>query len=144
MEKYGRVMVFNMQETLTDPISIKAETEKKQKSMMSTLDEKKKELQKQRETIEKLNQELKSLDIPATKEMTELQNKIVQVDKELTKASKLRKQKEMELLDAMNTVSRLADEKENLTDRLKAIIYEFESQKQKKLKELEDQLNKMS
>ena len=144
MKKYHQFVVFKMQNTTVDPISIKAETEMKQKSMLSTLDEKKKELQKQRETIEKLNQELRALDIPATKEMTELQNKIVQVDKELTKASKIRKQKEMELLEAMNNVSRLADEKENLTDRLKAIIYEFESQKQKKLKELEEQLNKMS
>ena len=123
---------------------MKVETEQKHKTMLSTLDQKKKELQKQKDTIEKLNKELESLNIPATKEMTDLQNRIAQVDKELQKASKIRKQKELELLNAINTVTRLADEKESLSDKLKAIIYEFEKQKQEKLKALEDQLKTIS
>lgn len=123
---------------------MKVETEQKHKTMLSTLDQKKKELQKQKDTIEKLNKELESLNIPATKEMMDLQNRIAQVDKELQKASKIRKQKELELLNAINTVTRLADEKESLSDKLKAIIYEFEKQKQEKLKALEDQLKTIS
>lgn len=122
---------------------IKSETEKKQKSMLSTIDQKKKELQKQKDTIEKLNHELELLNVPATKEMTSLQNQIVAIDRELSKASKIRKQKEMELLESIDVVTKLADEKEALTERLKSIIYDFESTKQKKLKELEDQLSKV-
>ena len=122
---------------------MKSETEKKQKSMLTTLDQKKKELQKQKDTIEKLNHELELLNTPATKEMTTLQNKIEQVDRELSKATKIRKQKEQELLDAIDNVSRLADQKSTLTEQLKAIIYDFESEKQKKLSQLESELNKM-
>lgn len=122
---------------------MKSETEKKQKSMLTTLDQKKKELQKQKDTIEKLNHELELLNTPATKEMTALQNKIEQVDRELSKATKIRKQKEQELLDAIDNVSRLADQKSSLTEQLKAIIYDFESEKQKKLSQLESELNKM-
>ena len=122
---------------------MKSETEKKQKSMLTTLDQKKKELQKQKDTIEKLNHELELLNTPATKEMTTLQNKIEQVDRELSKATKIRKQKEQELLDAIDNVSRLADQKSSLTEQLKAIIYDFESEKQKKLSQLESELNKM-
>ena len=122
---------------------MKSETEKKQKSMLTTLDQKKKELQKQKDTIEKLNHELELLNTPATKEMTTLQNKIEQVDRELSKATKIRKQKEQELLDAIDNVSRLADQKSALTEQLKAIIYDFESEKQKKLSQLESELNKM-
>lgn len=122
---------------------MKSETEKKQKSMLTTLDQKKKELQKQKDTIEKLNHELELLNTPATKEMTALQNKIEQVDRELSKATKIRKQKEQELLDAIDNVSRLADQKSALTEQLKAIIYDFESEKQKKLSQLESELNKM-
>ena len=122
---------------------MKSETEKKQKSMLTTLDQKKKELQKQKDTIEKLNHELELLNTPATKEMTALQNKIEQVDRELSKATKIRKQKEQELLDAIDNVSRLADQKSTLTEQLKAIIYDFESEKQKKLSQLESELNKM-
>ena len=123
---------------------MKSETEKKQKSMLTTLDQKKKELQKQKDTIEKLNHELELLNTPATKEMTTLQNKIEQVDRELSKATKIRKQKEQELLDAIDNVSRLADQKSALTEQLKAIIYDFESEKQKKLSQLESELKKMS
>lgn len=112
--------------------------------MLTTLDQKKKELQKQKDTIEKLNHELELLNVPATKEMTSLQTKIVQVDKDLSKAHKIRKQKEAELMDAISNVTKLADEKAALTEKLKKIIYDFESEKQKKLKELEDQLNKMN
>ena len=122
---------------------MKSETEKKQKSMLTTLDQKKKELQKQKDTIEKLNHELELLNTPATKEMTALQNKIEQVDRELSKATKIRKQKEQELLDAIDNVSRLADQKSALTEQLKTIIYDFESEKQKKLSQLESELNKM-
>lgn len=122
---------------------IKSETEKKQKTMLSTIDQKKKELQKQKDTIEKLNHELELLNVPATKEMTSLQNQIVAIDRELSKATRIRKQKEMELLESIDVVTKLADEKEALTERLKTIIYDFESAKQKKLKELEDQLNKV-
>ena len=122
---------------------MKCETEKKQKSMLTTLDQKKKELQKQKDTIEKLNHELELLNTPATKEMTTLQNKIEQIDRELTRATKIRKQKEQELLDAIDTVSKLADEKSALTEQLKAIIYDFESEKQKKLSQLESQLKQM-
>ena len=122
---------------------MKSETEKKQKSMLTTLDQKKKELQKQKDTIEKLNHELELLNTPATKEMTALQNKIEQVDRELSKATKIRKQKEQELLDAIDNVSRLADQKSALTEQLKAIIYDFESEKQKKLSQLESELKKM-
>ena len=122
---------------------MKSETEKKQKSMLTTLDQKKKELQKQKDTIEKLNHELELLNTPATKEMTALQNKIEQVDRELSKATKIRKQKEQELLDAIDNVSRLADQKSALTEQLKAIIYDFESEKQKKVSQLESELNKM-
>lgn len=122
---------------------MKSETEKKQKSMLTTLDQKKKELQKQKDTIEKLNHELELLNTPATKEMTTLQNKIEQVDRELSKATKIRKQKEQELLDAIDNVSRLADQKSALTEQLKAIIYDFESEKQKKLSQLESELKKM-
>lgn len=122
---------------------IKSETEKKQKTMLSTIDQKKKELQKQKDTIEKLNHELELLNVPATKEMTSLQNQIVAIDRELAKATRIRKQKEMELLESIDVVTKLADEKEALTERLKTIIYDFESAKQKKLKELEDQLNKV-
>ena len=122
---------------------MKSETEKKQKSMLTTLDQKKKELQKQKDTIEKLNHELELLNTPATKEMTALQNKIEQVDRELSKATKIRKQKEQELLDAIDNVSRLADQKSALTEQLKAIKYDFESEKQKKLSQLESELNKM-
>ena len=122
---------------------MKSETEKKQKSMLTTLDQKKKELQKQKDTIEKLNHELELLNTPATKEMTALQNKIEQVDRELSKATKIRKQKEQELLDAIDNVSKLADQKSALTEQLKAIIYDFESEKQKKLSQLESELKKM-
>ena len=122
---------------------MKSETEKKQKSMLTTLDQKKKQLQKQKDTIEKLNHELELLNTPATKEMTALQNKIEQVDRELSKATKIRKQKEQELLDAIDNVSRLADQKSSLTEQLKAIIYDFESEKQKKLSQLESELKKM-
>ena len=122
---------------------MKSETEKKQKSMLTTLDQKKKELQKQKDTIEKLNHELELLNTPDTKEMTTLQNKIEQVDRELSKATKIRKQKEQELLDAIDNVSRLADQKSALTEQLKAIIYDFESEKQKKLSQLESELKKM-
>ena len=122
---------------------MKSETEKKQKSMLTTLDQKKKELQKQKDTIEKLNHELELLNTPATKEMTTLQNKIEQVDRELSKATKIRKQKEQELLDAIDNVSKLADQKSALTEQLKAIIYDFESEKQKKLSQLESELKKM-
>ena len=122
---------------------MKSETEKKQKSMLTTLDQKKKELQKQKDTIEKLNHELELLNTPATKEMTALQNKIEQVDRELSKATKIRKQKEQELLDAIDNVSRLADQKSALTEQLKAIIYDFESEKQKKLSQLASELDKM-
>ena len=122
---------------------MKSETEKKQKSMLTTLDQKKKELQKQKDTIEKLNHELELLNTPATKEMTTSQNKIEQVDRELSKATKIRKQKEQELLDAIDNVSRLADQKSALTEQLKAIIYDFESEKQKKLSQLESELKKM-
>ena len=122
---------------------MKSETEKKQKSMLTTLDQKKSELQKQKDTIEKLNHELELLNTPATKEMTALQNKIEQVDRELSKATKIRKQKEQELLDAIDNVSRLADQKSALTEQLKAIIYDFESEKQKKLSQLESELKKM-
>ena len=122
---------------------MKSETEKKQKSMLTTLDQKKKELQKQKDTIEKLNHELELLNTPATKEMRALQSKIEQVDRELAKATKIRKQKEQELLDAIDNVSRLADQKSSLTEQLKAIIYDFESEKQKKLSQLESELKKM-
>ena len=122
---------------------MKSETEKKQKSMLTTLDQKKKELQKQKDTIEKLNHELELLNTPATKEMATLQNKIEQVDRELSKATKIRKQKEQELLDAIDNVSRLADQKSALTEQLKAIIYDFESEKQKKLSQLESELKKI-
>ena len=80
---------------------------------------------------------------PATEQMTALQNKIEQVDRELSRATKIRKQKEQELLDAIDNVSRLADQKSALTEQLKAIIYDFESEKQKKLSQLESELNKM-
>lgn len=110
--------------------------------MLTTLDQKKKELQKQRETIERLNKELQQLDAPASKEITALRAKVEQLDKDLAKATKVRKQKEQELLDAIATVSRIADEKMAVAERLKLIMYDFESVKQKKLKELEEQMRK--
>ena len=140
---YDVLLLVYQQKDEKDPVYMKSETEKKQKSMLTTLDQKKKELQKQKDTIEKLNHELELLNTPATKEMTALQNKIEQVDRELSKATKIRKQKEQELLDAIDNVSRLADQKSTLTEQLKAIIYDFESEKQKKLSQLESELNKM-
>ena len=85
---------------------LKADTERKQQSIFSSLDQKRK-------------------------------------DRELAKASKLRKQKESELLQAIDLVSKLADEKCALTERLKSIMYDFESAKQRKLKELEEEMKKM-
>ena len=122
---------------------MKQESEKKQKTMLSTLDQKKKELQKQKDAIEKLNQELQQLDVPVTKEIATLRTKIEAVDRELAKATKIRKQKEMELLQAINTVTQLADEKCSLTERLKAIMYDFEASKQKKLEQLEGELKQL-
>ena len=114
---------------------LKADTERKQQSILSSLDQKRKELQKQNETIDKLNRELKQLDVPVNKEIATLREKVEHVDRELAKASKLRKQKE--------SVSKLADEKCALTERLKSIMYDFESAKQRKLKELEEEMKKM-
>lgn len=111
---------------------------------MSTLVQKKKELQKQKEAIEKLNYELQQLDIPVTKEIQTLRTKIDTVDRELTRATKIRKQKEMELLEAIKTVSELADEKCSLTERLRAVMYGFEATKKKKLEELESELEKIT
>ena len=115
---------------------LKADTERKQQSILSSLDQKRKELQKQNETIDKLNRELKQLDVPVNKEIATLREKVA-------KASKLRKQKESELLQAIDLVSKLADEKCALTERLKSIMYDFESAKQRKLKELEEEMKKM-
>ena len=120
-----------------EPEEMKAESEKKQKNMISTLEEKKKQLQKQKETIEQLNHELRELDIPVSKEISELRTRIDQVERELYRATKIRKQKEQELLSAIETVSKLADEKSALTERLKCIMYDFETTKQKKLQEIE-------
>lgn len=125
------------------PEEMKQESEKKQKTMLSTLDQKKKELQKQKDAIEKLNQELQQLDVPVTKEIATLRTKIEAVDRELAKATKIRKQKEMELLQAINTVTQLADEKCSLKERLKAIMYDFEASKQKKLEQLEGELKQL-
>lgn len=122
---------------------LKADTERKQQSILSSLDQKRKELQKQNETIDMLNRELKQLDVPVNKEIATLREKVEHVDRELAKASKLRKQKESELLQAIDLVSKLADEKCALTERLKSIMYDFESAKQRKLKELEEEMKKM-
>lgn len=122
---------------------MKQECDKKQQTMLSTLVEKKKELQKQKEAIEKLNYELQQLDIPVTKEIETLRTKIDSIDRELTRATKIRKQKEMELLQAINTVSELADEKCALTERLRSLMYSFEATKKKKLEELEGELSKL-
>lgn len=110
--------------------------------MLSTLDQKKKELQKQKEIIERLNRELQQLDAPASKEIIALRAKVEQLDKELAKATKIRKQKELELLSAIDTVSRIADEKMAASEQLKRIMYTFETAKQQKLKELEEQMRK--
>lgn len=125
------------------PEVMKQESDKKQQTMLSTLVQKKKELQKQKEAIEKLNNALQQLDIPATKEIQTLRTKIDAVDRELTKATKIRKQKEMELLTAINTVSQLADEKCALTERLRSVMYSFEATKKKKLEELEGELEQL-
>ena len=56
---------------------------------------------------------------------------------------KYRKQKEAELLEAIDAVSKLGDEKCALTERLTAVMYDFESVKQKKLKEMEEEMRKL-
>ena len=125
-----------------EPEVLQADSEKKQQTMLTTLDHKKKELQRQKELIEQLNRELQQLDAPVSKEITMLRSKIEQIDRELAKATKIRKQKEQELLTAIDTVTRLADEKCTVSEKLKSIMYEFETAKQKKLTELEDQMRK--
>ena len=116
---------------MKDPNAMKLDTEQQQKTIMTTLDQKKKELQKQNEKIEKLNKELQRLDVPVNKEIATLRAKLENVDRELTRATKYRKQKEVELLEAIETVSKLGDEKCALTERLTAVMYDFESVKQK-------------
>ncbi|KAM7459042.1 hypothetical protein BLSTO_00212 [Blastocystis sp. subtype 1] len=126
-----------------EPKAIKADTEQKQKSIMTTLDQKRKELQRQNENLEKLNKELQRLDVPINKEITTLRAKLENVERELTRATKYRKQKEAELLEAIDAVSKLGDEKCALTERLTAVMYDFESVKQKKLKEMEEEMRKL-
>ena len=138
------IIVFKELENMENSSEVmKQESDKRQQTMLSTLVEKKKELQKQKEAIEKLNYELQQLDIPVTKEIQTLRTKIDSVDRELTRATKIRKQKEMELLQAINTVSELADEKCALTERLRSLMYSFEATKKKKLEELEGELSKL-
>ena len=78
---------------------------------MTTLDQKRKELQRQNENLEKLNKELQRLDVPINKEIATLRAKLENVERELTRATKYRKQKEAELLEAIDAVSKLGDEK---------------------------------
>ena len=74
---------------------------------MTTLDQKRKELQRQNENLEKLNKELQHLDVPINKEIATLRAKLENVERELTRATKYRKQKEAELLEAIDAVSKL-------------------------------------
>ena len=110
---------------------------------MTTLDQKRKELQRQNENLEKLNKELQHLDVPINKEIATLRAKLENVERDLTRATKYRKQKEAELLEAIDAVSKLGDEKCALTERLTAVMYDFESVKQKKLKEMEEEMRKL-
>mgnify|MGYP004477566757 FL=1 len=111
--------------------------------MISTLDQKKKELQKKKETIERINRELQLLDAPVSKEIATLRTKLEHYDRELAKATKVRKQKEQELLAAIDVVSRLADEKSTVSEKLQMIMVDAEAAKKKKLKELEEQMREV-
>ena len=55
----------------------------------------------------------------------------------------MRKQKEQELLAAIDVVSRLADEKSTVSEKLQMIMVDAEAAKQKKLKELEEQMREV-
>lgn len=46
-------------------------------------------------------------------------------------------------MEAIDAVSKLGDEKCALTERLTAVMYDFESVKQKKLKEMEEEMRKL-
>ncbi|KAK8798305.1 hypothetical protein WA588_003389, partial [Blastocystis sp. NMH] len=126
-----------------EPATPQEDAEKKQQSMISTLDQKKKELQKKKETIERINRELQLLDAPVSKEIATLRTKLEHYDRELAKATKVRKQKEQELLAAIDVVSRLADEKSTVSEKLQMIMVDAEAAKQKKLKELEEQMREV-
>ncbi|KAK8810694.1 hypothetical protein WA158_007269 [Blastocystis sp. Blastoise] len=137
------IMQPNILDSIVDPNVVKADVEKKQHAMKLELEARGKKLIRQKELIEKINGELNALDVPLTKEIGILRDKIDTCDRQLNSANLVYLEKQKEFKEADKLVQELGERKTKLTEHLQLIMYDFESRKQQKLKELEAELRNL-
>ena len=119
-----------------DPAKLKQELEKKEKLVQSALQHRFKKMEAEEIKLRQIRSTLKSLSVDTGKEIHVLRGKIENTESMLAKAEGTLRYKEKEIIELKESVNKLRDKKNLLTEHLSTIIYESEKKKQEKLKEL--------
>ena len=119
-----------------DPAKLKKELEKKEKLVQSALQHRFKKMEAEEIKLRQIRSTLKSLSVDTGKEIHVLRGKIENTESMLAKAEGTLRYKEKEIIELKESVNKLRDKKNLLTEHLSTIIYESEKKKQEKLKEL--------
>ena len=124
-----------------DPHALKKEIEEKEKLVQSTIQDRFKKMEEEEQKLRRIKQQLKKMNVGTSNDFHIIRAKIENVGRDLSYAESDLREKERECREINETVLSLRDEKQQLTEHLRIIIYENEKKKQEKLRELMQDLD---